>query len=141
MSGLDALRAIAAGRVPPPPFAELLNFALVEVEEGRAVFEGTPGEEHYNPLATVHGGYAMTLCDSAMTCAVQTLLPAGVGATTTDAQIRLIRPMTKETGRVRCEGVALHVGRSTAVAEAKLRDGEGRLLGVATTACAILRPR
>ncbi len=88
----------------------------------------------------VHGGYALTLFDSAMGCAIHTKLPAGVGYTTTDVQARLIRGLTKDTGTVRCEGVAVHVGRSTAVAEAKLYDREGRLLGVATTGCMILRP-
>jgi len=139
LSGIDALRTLVAGETAPPPIAQLLNFRLVEVDDGRAVFEGEPGEEHYNPGGVVHGGFALTLLDSAMGCAVQTLLPAGVRYTTTDVQGRLIRGMTKDTGPVRCEGTVLHVGRSTAVAEGKLFDCERRLLAVGTTACAILR--
>ena len=140
LSGLEALRAVRDGRVPPPPIANLIGFTLVEVEEGRIVFEGYPAEEHYNPIGSVHGGFALTLFDSAMGCAIHTLLPAGVGYTTTDVQVRFIRGMTKETGPVRCEATAIHVGRLTAIAEARLRDGEGRVLGIGTTACAVLRP-
>jgi uncharacterized protein (TIGR00369 family) len=139
-AGIEAIRAIASGDLPQPPISVLVNFTLKEVDEGRVVVEGYPGEEHYNPIGTVHGGFALTLFDTAMSCAVHTLLPGGVGYTTTDIQVRFIRGMTKDTGPVRCEATAVHVGRSTAVAEAKLYDGERRLLGVGTTACAILRP-
>jgi uncharacterized protein (TIGR00369 family) len=139
LPGLDALRLLVARQTPPPPMAQLLNFTLVEVDEGRAVFEGEPGEEHYNPVGLVHGGFALTILDSALGCAIHTLLPAGVRYTTTDTQVRFIRGMTKDTGTVRCEAVALHVGRSTAVSEGKLYDSERRLLAVGTSACAILR--
>jgi uncharacterized protein (TIGR00369 family) len=139
-AGIEAIRAIAGGDLPRPPISVLVNFTIAEVAEGRVVVEGYPGEEHYNPIGTVHGGFALTLFDTAMSCAIHTLLPAGVGYTTTDIQVRFIRGMTKDTGPVRCEGIAIHVGRSTAVAEAKLYDGDGRVLGVGTTACAILRP-
>ncbi len=139
MSGLEAIQAVRDRRVSPPPIARLMNFTIVEVEEGRVVFEGYPGEEHYNPIGVVHGGFALTLFDSAMGCAVHTTLPAGVAYTTTDVQVRFIRGITKDTGPVRCEATAVHVGRSTAVAEAKLYDGDRRLLGTGTTACAILR--
>jgi uncharacterized protein (TIGR00369 family) len=140
MSGLEAIRAVRDGRVAPPPIARLMNFTIVEADEGRVVFEGYPGEEHYNPIAVVHGGFALTLFDSAMGCAVHTTLPHGVGYTTTDVQVRFIRAITKDTGPVRCEAKVVHVGRSTAVAEATLRDGKGRVLGTGTTGCAILRP-
>jgi uncharacterized protein (TIGR00369 family) len=140
MSGLEALRAVRDGRIPPPPIARLMNFTMVEVDEGRAVFEGRPGEEHYNPIGVVHGGFAMTLLDSALGCSVQTLLPSGVGYTTTDVQVRLLRGITKDTGLIRAEATAVHVGRTTAVAEAKLYDAERRLLAVATTGCAVIRP-
>ncbi len=139
MSGIEAIRAVRDGRVPRPPIGHLMNFSIVEVDEGRVVFEGYPGEEHYNPIGVVHGGFALTLFDSAMGCAIHTLLPQGVAYTTTDVQVRFIRGITKDTGPVRCEATAVHVGRSTAVAEAKLRDGDGRVLGTGTTACAILR--
>ncbi len=140
MSGLEAIQAVRDGRVPPPPISRLMNFTIVEAEEGRVVFEGYPGEEHYNPIAVVHGGFALTLFDSAMGCAVHTTLPKGVAYTTTDVQVRFIRAITKDTGPVRCEANVVHVGRSTAVAEGTLRDGKGRVLGSGTTACAILRP-
>jgi uncharacterized protein (TIGR00369 family) len=141
LPGIEALRAVRDGRVPPPPIANLMNFTLAEVEEGRVVFEGVPGEEHYNPIGSVHGGFALTLFDSALGCAIHTMLPAGVGYATTDVQVRLIRGMTKDTGRVRCEATVVHVGRSTAVAEAKLYDGQHRLLATGTTACAVMRPQ
>ena len=139
LSGLEAIRAVRDGVVPPPPIANLMGFRIAEADEGRVVFEGYPGEEHYNPIGVVHGGFALTLFDSAMGCAVHTTLPVGVGYTTTDVQVRFIRAITKETGPVRCEAVAVHVGRMTAIAEAKLRDRDGRVLGTGTTACAILR--
>jgi len=138
-AGIDAIRSIARGDFPRPPISVLVNFTVKEVDEGRVVVEGYPGEEHYNPIGTVHGGFALTLFDTAMSCAIHTLLPAGVGYTTTDIQVRFIRGMTKETGPVRCEATAVHVGRSTAVAEAKLYDEERRLLGIGTAACAVLR--
>ncbi len=140
MSGLEAIQAVRDGRVSPPPIARLMNFTIVEADEGRVVFEGYPGEEHYNPISVVHCGFALTLFDSAMGCAIHTTLPKGVGYTTTDVQVRFIRAITKDTGPVRCEAKVVHVGRSTAVAEATLRDGKGRVLGTGTTACAILRP-
>jgi uncharacterized protein (TIGR00369 family) len=138
-AGIDGIRAIASGQIPRPPISVLTNFTIAEVEEGRVVVEGYPGEEHYNPIGVVHGGFALTIFDTAMSCAIHTLLPAGIGYTTTDIQVRFIRGVTVATGAVRCEGVALHVGRSTAVAEGKLYDGNGKLLGVGTTGCAILR--
>ena len=139
-SGAEFLRAILRGDVPPPPMALLMNIRLVEVDEGRVAFTGEPGEQHYNPLGTVHGGWTMTILDSALGCAVQTLLPPGVGYTTTDTQVRIVRALTKDTGPVRCEATAVHVGRSTGVAEGRLLDGAGRLLAVGTTGCAILTP-
>jgi uncharacterized protein (TIGR00369 family) len=138
-AGIDGIRAIAAGTVPRPPISSLVNFTIAEVGEGRVVVEGYPGEEHYNPIGVVHGGFALTIFDTAMSCAIHTLLPAGVGYTTTDVQVRFIRGVTTATGAVRCEGIALHVGRSTAVAEGKLYDRAGKLLGIGTTGCAILR--
>jgi uncharacterized protein (TIGR00369 family) len=139
-AGIEALRAIAGGDLPRPPISVLVNFTVGEVEEGKVVVVGYPGEEHYNPIGSVHGGFALTLFDTAMSCAIHTLLPAGVAYTTTDIQVRFIRGMTKDTGPVRCEATAIHVGRSTAVAEAKLYDEQRRLLGIGTTACAVMRP-
>ncbi len=140
MSGLDAMRAIKDGRIPAPPIGTLMNMWLAEVDDGRVVFEAEPGEYHYNPIGIVHGGFALTLADSSLGCAVYTKLPAGIGYGSTDVQLRFIRPITMSTGVVRCEAHAIHVGRTTGIAEAKLTDRAGKLLAVATTACAIFRP-
>ena len=137
-SGVEALR-LALRSDTPPPIMALMNIRLAEVEEGRVVFEGEPGEYHYNPIGSVHGGFALTIFDSALGCAVHSALPAGVRYTTTDVQVRFIRGMTKDTGTVRCEARAIHVGRSTSIAEATLVDARGTLLGTGTTACAIFR--
>jgi uncharacterized protein (TIGR00369 family) len=140
LSGLDLLRALASGELPRPPIAQLMGFQLTEVEEGRAVFECVPGEHLYNPIGSVHGGFACTLLDSALGCSVQSTLPAGAGYVTTDVQVRFIRTITSSTGRVRAEAKVVHAGRSTAVAEARLTSEDGKLLAFATTACAIFRP-
>jgi uncharacterized protein (TIGR00369 family) len=140
MSGLAYLRAMIAGDIPPPPIASLLGMELIEVAEGRAVFGIEPAEFHYNPIGMVHGGIACTLFDSAMGCAVQSLLPAGAGYTTLEIKVNFIRALTSTTGPVRCEAAAIHVGRSTATAEARLVDAAGKLCGHATTTCMIFRP-
>jgi uncharacterized protein (TIGR00369 family) len=140
MSGIDRLRAIAAGTLAPPPMAQLMGMRLTEVDEGRAVFEVEPGEQHYNPIGVVHGGLAMTLADSAMGCAVQSCLPAGVAWTTLELKINLVRALTLESGTVRCEGTVIHAGRRVATAEARLLDGQGRLCAHATTTCMVIRP-
>lgn len=137
MSGLAFLEAIAAGRLPSPPIAEVLQFRLVAVEAGRAVFEGRPGKAFYNPIGSVHGGYAATLLDSCMACAVHTTLPQGQGYATLEIKVNLVRAITEATGPVRAEGRILHAGRSTATAEGKLVDAAGKLYGHGTTTCAI----
>jgi uncharacterized protein (TIGR00369 family) len=140
MSGLDYMRGLIAGEFPPPPIAELMGFALDEVDEGHAVFRGVPGEQHLNPIGSVHAGFAATLLDSAMGCAVHTTLPAGVGYTTLELSVNLVRGITPATGPVVCEGNVVHAGRRTATAEARLtaEDG-GALLAHAKTTCMILR--
>jgi uncharacterized protein (TIGR00369 family) len=140
LSGLDYVTAIAAGELPPPPVAELLGFQIVEAEPGRAVFAVQPAEWMYNPIGMVHGGIAATLLDSCMGCAVHTTLPAGVGYTTTDLQVRYIRAMGHATGRVLAEGRVVHCGRRTATAEGRLFvEADETLIAHATTGCAILR--
>lgn len=139
MSGLEYLRAILRGEQPAAPIAELIGFALSEVEEGRVVFECVPAEYHYNPIGSAHGGLACTLVDSAMGCAVHTMLPAGVGYTTLELKTNLLRPITVETGRLLCEGRAIHVGGRIATAEARLTDEAGRLYAHATTTCMVFR--
>jgi uncharacterized protein (TIGR00369 family) len=139
-SGLVYLRGIAAGRIPRPPIAELIDSLIVEVEPGRVVFAADPAEWMYNPIGSVHGGIAATLLDSCMGCAVHTTLEAGIGYTTTDLQVRYIRPLTTSTGRVLAEGRVVHAGRRTATAESRLFvESDHSLIAHATTGCAILR--
>lgn len=140
MTGMQYLRAMMAGEYPPPPVAHTLGFTLAEVADGRAVFTLEPAEFHYNPIGMVHGGVAATLLDSAMGCAVHTQLPAGVGYTTLEIKLNLLRAITVDTGPTRCEGTVIHLGRTTALAEARLTDAAGRLLAHATSTCLLLRP-
>jgi uncharacterized protein (TIGR00369 family) len=138
MSGLEYVSAIRAGELPPPPIAVVMNYAIAEVEEGRTVFEGEPGEEHYNPIGVVHGGYASTILDSALGSAVHTTLPAGVGYTSQTLEVKYLRPITRDTGVVRCEARVVHGGRKTATAEAKLTAASsGKLLATGTSTCLI----
>ena len=140
MSGIDYLRAIASGTLPPAPFALLMGIRPAEIEEGRVVFVVEPAEYHYNPIGVVHGGLAATLLDSAMACAVHSLLPAGAGYTTLEFKVNLVRALTIETGEVRAEGTVIHMGGRIATAEGKLVDRSGKLYAHATTTCIILRP-
>jgi uncharacterized protein (TIGR00369 family) len=139
MAGLDYVRAIQAGELPPPPIAVVMNYSIAELEEGRAVFEGEPGEEHYNPIGVVHGGYASTILDSALGCAVHTTLPAGVAYTSQTLEVKYLRPIARDTGVVRCEAEVIHRGRKTATSEAKLVAKEsGKLLATGTSTCLII---
>ena len=138
MAGIDFLRAIRDGRLPPPPIAVVLGFRLIEVEVGRVVFEFTPGEQHYNPIGVVHGGMAMTVLDSAMGCCVQTQTPAGAGYTTLEAKTNLVRPITDKTGRLRAIGKLVHFGSRIATAEGRLEDASGKLYAHASTTCIVL---
>ena len=141
LPGLEALRAIAAGTIPPPPIAMALGFDIGEVGEGTATFLLTPQEFHYNPIGGVHGGVIATLLDSVMGCAIHTTLPAGVGYGTTDLQVRYLRAITVATGRVRAEGTVVHRGGRLATAEGRLVAEEtGKLLATATTSCLISAP-
>jgi uncharacterized protein (TIGR00369 family) len=138
MPGIEFLRALRDGRLPPPPIVQLLGFSLVEVEPGLAVFECVPGEQHYNPIGVVHGGLAMTLLDSAMGCCVQTRMPAGGGYTTLEAKTNLVRAITAQTGRLRAIGKVVHLGNRIATAEGRLEDASGKLYAHATTTCIVL---
>jgi len=141
LSGLEYLAGIVGGAIPEPPIARLLDFTIVEVQPGRSLFAMRPAEWMYNPLGSVHGGVAAALLDTCMGCAVQTLLETGAGYTTTDLQVRYVRPMTEHTGRVLAEGSVVHAGRRTATAEGRLfvEHGSRALLAHATTGAAILR--
>ncbi|MFE7764708.1 PaaI family thioesterase [Streptomyces sp. NPDC057438] len=138
VSGLEFLRDVKAGRLPAPPIAATLDMALEEVEFGRAVFSLMPGEEHYNPIGSVHGGVFATLLDSAAGCAVQSTLPTGMGYTSLDLSVKFLRRITVDTGRVRAVGTVLNGGRRTVLAEATLIDEEDRLLAHATSSCMLL---
>jgi uncharacterized protein (TIGR00369 family) len=139
LSGLEYLRKLIDGELPRPPISALMNFGLVELSEGYAVFTVEPAEYHYNPIGLVHGGLAATLLDSAMGCAVHSALPAGVGYTTLEIKVNYIRAMTADTGMVRCEGKLIHLGGRTATAEGRVLDEDGKLYAHATTTCLIFR--
>jgi uncharacterized protein (TIGR00369 family) len=139
LSGIDYMLAIVDGELPPPPIAVTLRMAVVDVGDGEATFEGLPGEEHFNPIGVVHGGYAATLLDSAMGCAVHTTLPAGVGYTTLTLETKFVRPIGRETGTVRAEGTVVHRGRRQATTEGRLVAADtGKLLAHGTGTCLIL---
>ena len=135
LSGLEQLRSVFDRSHPEraPGIGRTLNFSVIEIEEGRVVFGGHPDESVYNPIGTVHGGYAATLLDSAVGCAVHSALKAGQGYTTLELKVAYHRPLTKETGPVRAEGTVIQVGRRAAFAEGRLTDAEGRVYATATS--------
>jgi len=137
MAGLDFVRGIFEGKLPAPPIMQTVEPFDSTAEPGVVVFHSVPGFRHYNPIGSVHGGYAATLLDSAMGLAVHSMLPRGTGYTTLEFKISFIRGMTKDTGIVRSEGRTLNVGRRTATAEARITDASGRLLAHATTTCLV----
>ncbi|MGE0460507.1 MAG: PaaI family thioesterase [Vicinamibacterales bacterium] len=139
LSGLERMRQVIAGALPHPPIARMMDIRMVEASEGRVVFEATPSEFHYNPIGVVHGGFAATMLDSAMGCAVHTKLPARVGYTTLELKLNFVRAVTLATGPVHAIGTVLHAGRTTALAEGRLESADGTLLAHATTTCLILR--
>jgi len=135
LSGLEVLRLMCDGEVPPPPIMQLIGFHRLEAEEGRVTVELQAQEFHYNPLGSVHGGVIATLLDTATGCTVHSTLPAGVGYTSLDLNTRFIKPVTVASGLLRCEGAIVSRGRRTAVAEARLIDERGTLLAHATSTC------
>lgn len=138
MSGLEFLQAVRDARLSPAPIQELIGMKLVEVDPGRAVWELTPAEQHYNPIGVAHAGIASTLLDSAMACAVHSTLPLGRGYTTLEFKVNLVRGVTVKSGTVRAIGRIVHAGKTTATAEARLEDASGTLYAHATTTCIIL---
>lgn len=141
LSGLQYLRAMMAGEVPAAPIGVHVGFRLVEAETGRAVFEGEAGPHLLNPLGAVHGGFALTLIDSACGCAVHTTLDAGVGYTTVETKVNMTRAIMPGTGTVRAEGRVVSRGRQIATAEARLLAADGRVLAHGTSTLMILPPR
>jgi uncharacterized protein (TIGR00369 family) len=141
MDGLQIMQALLEGRFPYPPIAETLDFHLVEVDKGRAVFQGQPQVKHLNPMGTVHGGWYATLLDSAVGCAVQSALPPGQGYTTAELSVNLVRGARLDGGPLRAIGTVLHAGRQLATAEGKIVDADGRLYAHATTTCLVFEAR
>jgi uncharacterized protein (TIGR00369 family) len=137
MAGIDFVRAIFDGGLPAPPIMQTIEPFDSTAEPGVVVMHSTPGFRHYNPIGSVHGGYAATLLDSAMGLAVHSALPAGSGYTTLEFKVSFIRGMTQDTGPVRTEGRILNVGRRAATAEARITDAKDRLLAHATTTCLV----
>jgi uncharacterized protein (TIGR00369 family) len=138
LSPLEFFDGIGRGECPAPPIGELMGFVPVEWSKECFVFQGVPQMQHYNPIGSVHGGYAATLLDSAMGCAIHANLEKGQGYTTTDLRISYIRALTTKTGPVRAEGRIIHVGRSTALAEGRIYDVDGKLYATGSTTCLIL---
>lgn len=137
IDGFEFLTRIKDGRQRPPGMAVLLGMNIAEIERGRVVFEATPTAAHYNPAGMVHGGFAATLLDTCMTCAVQSSLKAGLGCTTLDLNIHYTRGANDKTGLLRAEGKVVHVGRQMATAEGRVTDPQGRVIAHATTSCLI----
>jgi uncharacterized protein (TIGR00369 family) len=140
LPGVEFLSSIANGTLPAPPIAATLDFTITTVQPGKVVFELTPAEFHYNPIGSVHGGVAATLCDSACGCAVQSMLPAGSYYVSQDLSVKFLRPVLATTGRLRCEGTVTHLGSRTALAQAQLISEDGKLHAHATSSCLIFRP-
>lgn len=141
VSGLTFLQRLKDGHYPVPPYAATSDIALVEVEHGRAVFEGRPSLRFYNPLGTVHGGWISGLLDTAMGCAVHSVLEAGQSYTTVDMSVSFVRAVLEKTSVVRCEGKIIHAGGRIATAEGRMWDAKGTLLAHGTETCMILKPR
>ena len=137
MPGLEFVRAILSGKLPAPPIMQTVEPFDSTADPGNVVMYSVPGFRHYNPIGSVHGGYAAILLDSAMGLAVHSALPPGSGYTTLEFKISFIRGMTEDTGVVRSEGRTLNVGRRAATAEARMTDSKGRLLAHATTTCLV----
>jgi len=138
--GIDFLRAIKDGELPPPPIADLLGLEIIDVAKGEVTFAMTPAEKHYNPIGSVHGGVVATLLDTVMGCALHTLLPRGSWYTTLDINVRYHRGITLGTGPVTAIGGVLHNGRRTATAEGRIIEPtSGRLLATATSTLLVVR--
>jgi uncharacterized protein (TIGR00369 family) len=140
-SGIAFLRSIAERKLHAPPIAQLMGFEIEEASEGRVVFAVEPREYHYNPIGVVHGGLAATLLDSAMGCAVLSLLPQGRGYTTLELKVNFVRALRHDTGRVRAIGKIIHMGGKVATAEGTLVDAEGKLYVHGTTTCLLVDAR
>jgi len=137
LTGLQQMQAMLRGELPYAAIAKTLDFLIIEAEEGRAIFQGTPGTAHLNPMGSVHGGWFATLLDSALGCAVHTCMLPGRGYTTAELGINMVKALTPKVQRVRAEGRIIHCGRQLATAEARLVGPDGTLYAHATTTCLV----
>ncbi len=136
--GIALLRAILDGELPPPPIGRVADYVLIDVDHGRAVFQGTPKFDYYSPIGSVHGGWIATLLDSCVACAVMSTLPGGKGFTTLEFKMNFVHKLTDRTGPVRASGYIVHAGARVATAEGRLVDAAGRLYAHCSTTCLIL---
>jgi uncharacterized protein (TIGR00369 family) len=141
LTGLQFMQAMLRGELPSPPIARTLDFLLIEVDAGRAVFQGSPGPAHLNPMGSIHGGWYATLLDSAMGCAVATALPAGRAYTTAELSVNLVKGIGPKVQRIRAEGKVVHAGRQLATAEGRLYGPDGTLYAHGTTTCLVFELR
>ncbi|WP_245618941.1 PaaI family thioesterase [Deinococcus marmoris] len=143
LSGLEYLRGMVRGEYPPPPIGQTLGFSIgneEDVQEGKVTFRMRPEEFHYNPIGSVHGGVYATLLDSALGCAIHTMLPAGVGYTTLDLAVKYLRPLRLGMGEVRAVAEVISVSKQVATASAQIVDDAGKVYATATTTCLVMRP-
>ena len=138
MSGLEFFKKMLAGEMPPPPMIDLLGIRLAEVEAGRVVFTAQAEERFYNGTGVAHGGFAATLLDTALGCAINSAMPAGRRFTTLELKINYTRPLTEEVGPVRCEARVIHLGSRTATAEGRITDANGKLYAHGSTTCIVV---
>lgn len=136
-TGMEMFEAIFAGKLPPAPIGDTLDFVPIRMEPGAAIFQGRPRRRHYNPLGIVHGGWFATLLDSAVGCAVHSMLPAGKGFTTLELKVNMVRALNDRVPMVRAEGKVIHAGRQIATAEGRIVGPDGKLYAHATTTCLI----
>ncbi|MGJ3700940.1 PaaI family thioesterase [Variovorax sp. AFSI2.2] len=136
-TGLETMEAMLRAEIPYAAIAKTLDFALLEVSPGRAVFQGRPLAQHLNPLGTIHGGWVATLLDSALGCSVHTMMPVGRAYTTAELSVNYVKGLTPKVQRVRAEGKVIHCGRQLATAEARLFGPDGTLYAHATTTCLV----
>jgi uncharacterized protein (TIGR00369 family) len=139
MSGLEFVRGLVDGTLPLNTIAQTLGYDVSEAESGRVVVSVEPNDTHLNPYGTVHGGLTATLLDSCMGLAVQSTLEKGVGQTTVEFKVSLLRPITTDTGPIKAEGIVMSRGRRVGTAEGRVTDSKGRLLAHGTTTCLIFQ--
>jgi uncharacterized protein (TIGR00369 family) len=139
MSGIEYLHKLMNGDLPPSGMVQLLNLKLAEVTEGRAVFTVQADEQHYNGLGIAHGGLAATMLDSALGCAINSMMPAGKVFTTLEMKVNYLRPIKRELGELRCEANVIHVGGRTAIAEGRITDADGKIYAHGTATCILFR--